>query len=71
MSRKIEQLPEHVYMVVDETYSRPMYYGPYSTKSAAKGKRTTEINEGSYYAKDPAKIYILKSPEGVWERVEP
>lgn len=71
MSRRIDKLPEHTYMVVDETGYRPEYHGPYSTLSAAKGKRTTEINYGSYYStKDPAKIYVLKSPAGEWEKVE-
>jgi hypothetical protein len=46
------------------------YHGPYSTLGAAKGKRTTEINHGSYYAKDPNNVYILKSPAGEWEKVE-
>lgn len=70
MSRRIEKLPEHAYMVVDETYTRDQYHGPYSTLSAAKGKRTTEIDAGSVYAKDPEKVYILKSPAGEWEKVE-
>lgn len=70
MGRKIESLPEHTYMVVDETYSRVEYYGPYSTLGAAKGKRTTEINEHSSYSKNPADVYIMRSPAGEWERVE-
>lgn len=71
MSRRIDKLPEHAYMVVDESYNYPSYHGPYSTLSAAKGKRTTLINVGSYYSsKDPSKISILKSPAGEWEKVE-
>lgn len=70
MGRQIESLPVHTYMVVDETYTRVFYYGPYSTAGAAKGKRTTEINAGSTYAKDPSKVYIMRSPAGEWERVE-
>lgn len=58
-------------MVVDESYSRPYYHGPYSTLGAAKGKRTSEIGYASYYnKKDPDKIYILKSPAGEWTKVE-
>ena len=70
MGREIESLPVHTYMVVDETYSRVMYYGPYSTPAAAKGKRTREIDAGSNYAKDPSNVYIMRSPAGDWERVE-
>jgi hypothetical protein len=70
MGRKIEALPEHTYMVVDETYSRPFFYGPYSTPGAAKGKRTAEISAGTRYAKNPDDVYIMRSPAGDWERVE-
>lgn len=67
MSREVESLPEHTYMVVDESYSRPYYYGPYSTLGAAKGKRTREINYGR---KDPAKVLIMASPAGEWQPVD-
>lgn len=71
MSRKIDKLPESTYMVVDETYAKPQYHGPYSTLSAAKGKRTSEINWGSVYSsKDASKLHILKSPAGEWKEVE-
>jgi hypothetical protein len=67
MSREIVKMPEHVYMVKDNSFSRPYFYGPYSTFGAAKGKRTREINYGR---KDPAKIDILKSPPGDWTPVD-
>lgn len=70
MGRQIESLPVHTYMVVDETYSRVFYYGPYSTAGAAKGKRTTLLSVGSVHAKDPSDVYIMRSPSGEWERVE-
>lgn len=75
MSRRIEKLPEHAYMVVVETphwsgEDFKVFHGPYSTLGAAKGKRTTEINRGSIYAKSPDKVSILKTPAGEWEKVE-
>lgn len=79
MSRRIEKLPDHVYFVIGENtaYDGRTYTttdGPYSTLSAAKGKRTSL--SGANYG-DPVKAAerlkkysILKSPAGEWEKVE-
>lgn len=79
MSRRIAKVPDHVYFVVggpfrkwdDSTYST--VDGPYSTLSAAKGKRTGFAN----YMYDPvlkarqlAKYKIIESPAGEWKEVE-
>lgn len=78
MSRRIEKLPDHVYFVVGthakfDGGTHETVDGPYSTLSAAKGKRTgfaSYIYDPVLKAKQLAKYKILKSPAGEWEKVE-
>ena len=81
MSRRIEKLPDHVYFVIggpfkfyDGTYET--VDGPYSSLSAAKGKRTSMSGANGYRITDEqkaerlSKYRIVESPAGEWKEVE-
>lgn len=74
MTRSIDGKSERAYRVVEldkdgnpklEGYET--VFGPYSTLSAAKGKRTSMKN--GYYGNKNAKYIIQQTPAG-WETVE-
>lgn len=70
MSRLLEKRYPHAYRVVKEANGGVLVFGPYATLSAAKGKRTSEVNYHLRYSKSPAAIYIERTPAGDWEQVE-
>lgn len=75
MTRSIDGKSQRAYRVVrvdnEGNYDMMGYggvYGPYSTLSAAKGKRTTLTND--YYGRSNPNRYIIEqTPEG-WTKVE-
>ena len=56
------------YRVVKVAFGRTTYFGPYSTLTAAKGKRTTESNYASSGPED-LRIWIEKTHDG-WMAVD-
>lgn len=80
MSRRIEKLPDHVYFVLGGPFfswdgrTYETVDGPYSSLSAAKGKRTS-MSGANYGDRTKAeerlsKYRIVESPAGEWKEVE-
>ena len=74
MARSIDGKSQRAYRVVRlDKEGNPIYtgyenvFGPYSTLSAAKGKRTSMKN--GYYGSSKYEYIIEQTPEG-WEKVE-
>jgi hypothetical protein len=70
VSRLLDRRYPHAYRVVKEVNGYVMVFGPYATLSAAKGKRTSEVNYHLAYNNSPANIFIERTPAGDWEQVE-
>lgn len=81
LSRRIGKLPDHVYFVIggpfmryDGTGEYTTVDGPYSSLSAAKGKRTSMAG-ANYGDRNKAqerlsKYTIVESPAGEWKKVD-
>lgn len=67
MSRLLDKRYPFAYRLVGEKYGRVYIYGPYATKSAAKGQRTGLLNYNSF---KPSELTIERTPAGDWEQVE-
>jgi len=65
VTRSINIDSQRAYRVIVKYRWGTMCYGPYSTLSAAKGKRTLETGD---YREVFEEAYIEQTPEG-WERV--
>ena len=72
MSRLIGEVYPHAYYVVKrhKDGSELAVWGPYATKSAAKGQRSSRESNHRYYGGNHSTTFgVVESPAGQWTEV--